>query len=86
MYEEWKIDVKGVHKFRVCIYENGHLTPVKEENIMEETDFIDFYVLIAREDGDRYFIELYNKNESVFSVKTVDTWFKCGIDLKIVYY
>lgn len=81
----WKENIKGVRKFRVCVQENGHFMPVKEENIMEETDFIDFYVLISREDGDKCFIELYHKNEIVFSVKTADTWFKCGIDLKIIY-
>lgn len=84
-FKEWQFDVKGVHKFRICVNENGHFIPVREENIMEETDFTDFYVLISRKDGDKCFIELYHKNEIAFSVKTADTWFKCGIDLKIIY-
>lgn len=84
-FKEWQFDVKGVRKFRICVNENGHFAPVREEDIMEETNFTDFYVLISRENEDGCFIELYHKNEIIFSVKTADTWFKCGIDLKIIY-
>lgn len=84
--KQWKINIKGVRKFRVYVYEDGHFKPVIEENLMEEKDFGDYFVLIAREeDIDKYFLELYHKNEIVFSIKTVDDWFKCGIDLKIIY-
>lgn len=84
--KEWTNHIKMVCQYKICVYEKDHFTPVREENLMEESDFCDYYVLISRKDAkNEFFLDLYHKNENIFSIKTVDSWFKCGIDLKIIY-
>lgn len=86
--DDWKVEANDVNTFRVCIHENDRVLPIKEDvNIMENKDFSDYYVLFMKMEGndDKYFLELYHKNNLVFSVQTAHMWFKCGVDLKIIY-
>lgn len=84
--KEWGCKIYNVCRFRIYTLENKHFSPVREEGIMEKEDFIDYYVLLVREEYERkYFLELYNKNRMVFSINVTDIWFKCGMDLKVIY-
>lgn len=83
--KQWLLSIKGVRKFRVYTLEDGNFYPFREENLLEEKDFDDYYVLISREENGKLFLELYHRSDCMFSINTVEPWVKCGIDLKIIY-
>lgn len=87
MYKKWGRKIMGVNKFKFYINIEGHFSPVKDELIIEKQDLTDFYIIISRTDKEtkRNFLELFNNNNMLFSIQISDFWFKCGMDLKIIY-
>lgn len=83
--KQWELKIKGVRRFRVYTLDGRCFCPFREENLLEEKDLDDYYVLISREEKGKLFLELYHRSNCMFSINTVDPWIKCGKDLKIIY-
>lgn len=86
MCSSWKTDLIGVNKFYICCKDEIGYMPVNENiNIIEENDIYDFYVVVMREENNKYYLELYQEDNIIFSVNTTNQFLKVGADLKIFY-